>query len=1182
MMRSRQIDLLYVAPERLFSSPFIQEILNLTHHGREPLPLVVIDEAHCASSWAANFRPALLRLSRVLHETLPVSCILALTATATRRVVSHLCSLLDLPDGERAGEGVIRTSLARRNLRICVTREPKRVDRLADLIRRVLAAEVEDGTAGSRGGVIVYCATQVGCVRVARELKASGLAAEAFHAALPAHVRRETQLKFVRGDAACRVVVGTLAFGLGVNKPDVRAVIHLDSPASVEDWVQQVGRAGRDGLPALCVTFLHAADFVRQYSLVHSYAVEAKQVHGVVHAVLLGGGTRAFRARGGPGAGVAGAAGRKSRKMRREMAALEAAGSNTGAGSGPAGGRRATVRVSRELSARLDLFPETIETILSTLHAQHRITLVSKCPQVSLLHMPADMELLPPLLRHDSVVSSIVKCGKVVGAKALDRTRQMFGASAADFDQALGKGAAGRQAVSFDWDQVAGMLGLDVLQVQARVQELVESEGSMLHLQERGLSWVVDVDEKAASPGGVAEAAEDMLVRLCGLEAVRQRQVEQLWSLLASAAQPDGVVPEGDWGRVLAMADSVAAGQLGGDAEGAGHQGQLLQAAIDEYFLGEGEGEGEEPCAGVDVNAAGGAGGRREEEGRIGFMDKAPEDGDLRGEVYSLLQGLYRAQATAQQEAAAHREAGTAEASTLPTAAGAVSTRRPRPLQLARMLHGLGSPQWPAPWCRAYLQAHWGKLSHVPWTDVRRVAEAVLSEPRLQAALRLRGPHKTARARDDEALEDGVGRGGMPVHPTAPRGQQLLQALSHTEAVEQPRDASGTSARSHGAAFALGGGGDAASPGRRGGWGGAARASGVEGLEELEALLPASARRDHARPTLGVPAGYVGVSRHGLRHGLGVQQWDWGAWFAGNFADDVPQGVGCFRYADGAVYEGSVENGVAHGWGLLRESARHYLGRFRLGVPSGRGVLQYASGQTAQTKTQDRAAGPGWGDGAAGMDVAGDAGDGGPARGRRAQDSGCPTLQTAFELVGPRYLVVMHDGLPQRAKPLPPPADERWSGGFAVLLPTGKGLEECAPIEGGAGEWFAEARERVCKAREVAAAARGDMLDRRKRDTRGISAEEFLSMQMQTEGKEAQERRGRSEDKEARAQVEDYLMTRSCERGGMPVNFARHALDDMHEKSEEEQMWRPGGGGGGDWKWGETWNPAVGPGRLWR
>ena len=131
------------------------------------------------------------------------------------------------------------------------------------------------------------------------------------------------------------------------------------------------------------------------------------------------------------------------KQLQAEMAALEAAGSNTGAGSGPAGGRRATVRVSRELSARLDLFPETIETILSTLHAQHRITLVSKCPQVSLLHMPADMELLPPLLRHDSVVSSIVKCGKVVGAKALDRTRQMFGASAADFDQALGKGAAG-------------------------------------------------------------------------------------------------------------------------------------------------------------------------------------------------------------------------------------------------------------------------------------------------------------------------------------------------------------------------------------------------------------------------------------------------------------------------------------------------------------------------------------------------------------------------------------------------------------------------------------------------------------------------------------------------------------------------------------------------------------------
>lgn len=126
------------------------------------------------------------------------------------------------------------SSLARHNLNLVVSRAPCRIQTLADIIRELLG---DLGPAGGRtAGVIVYCSTQYGCIKVARDLRVKGIPAEAFHAGLAPHVRRSTQDRFVKGDESCRVVVGTLAFGLGVNKADVRGVIHLESPPSVEDW----------------------------------------------------------------------------------------------------------------------------------------------------------------------------------------------------------------------------------------------------------------------------------------------------------------------------------------------------------------------------------------------------------------------------------------------------------------------------------------------------------------------------------------------------------------------------------------------------------------------------------------------------------------------------------------------------------------------------------------------------------------------------------------------------------------------------------------------------------------------------------------------------------------------------------------------------------------------------------
>ena len=207
---------------------------------------------------------------------------LALTATATPHIVDHICRLLHIPspapntdnasptgehekaiaraaeedaaaqrppgDAENASAGVIRSSLTRHNLRFVVTRAPRSLDTVAQVICRVLGDEQGSGGGGGGGdvrphqrqsstaGVIVYCSTQYACIKVARELKTRGVAAEPFHAGLASYVRRSTQERFVKGDASCRVVVGTVAFGLGVNKADVRAVIHLESPPSVEDW----------------------------------------------------------------------------------------------------------------------------------------------------------------------------------------------------------------------------------------------------------------------------------------------------------------------------------------------------------------------------------------------------------------------------------------------------------------------------------------------------------------------------------------------------------------------------------------------------------------------------------------------------------------------------------------------------------------------------------------------------------------------------------------------------------------------------------------------------------------------------------------------------------------------------------------------------------------------------------
>ena len=240
------LDLVYVAPEALGGGA--SPTMRLLERGS--ISLFAIDEAHCVAQWGHDFRPDYLALS-MLHERWPDVPRIALTATATAQTHAEIAQRLDLGDARHFVASFDRPNI---QYRIVPKDEPRK--QLVELLR----------TEHPGGAGIVYCLSRKSVEQVADMLVRSGIEALPYHAGLDAGTRARNQSRFLREDGL--VMVATIAFGMGIDKPDVRFVAHLDLPKSVEGYYQETGRAGRDGLPSTAWLAYGLADVVQQRKMI--------------------------------------------------------------------------------------------------------------------------------------------------------------------------------------------------------------------------------------------------------------------------------------------------------------------------------------------------------------------------------------------------------------------------------------------------------------------------------------------------------------------------------------------------------------------------------------------------------------------------------------------------------------------------------------------------------------------------------------------------------------------------------------------------------------------------------------------------------------------------------------------------------------------------------------------------
>lgn len=244
-LTSGKLELLYVAPERLMQGGFLQKLDYVD------IALFAIDEAHCISHWGHDFRPEYVTLGK-LRERFPKVPLIALTATAEPRTRIDIVERLNLSE---AREYI--SSFDRPNIRYSVIQKSNPAEQLAKYVR------AGKGLAG-----IVYCGTRKRVEDVAGMLRQAGISAEAYHAGMPDRDRKNVQERFLREDVD--VIVATVAFGMGIDKPNVRFVVHYDVPKHIEGYYQETGRAGRDGLPSDAILLFSLSDYMTAKRLIET------------------------------------------------------------------------------------------------------------------------------------------------------------------------------------------------------------------------------------------------------------------------------------------------------------------------------------------------------------------------------------------------------------------------------------------------------------------------------------------------------------------------------------------------------------------------------------------------------------------------------------------------------------------------------------------------------------------------------------------------------------------------------------------------------------------------------------------------------------------------------------------------------------------------------------------------
>jgi ATP-dependent DNA helicase RecQ len=262
-LQAGRLKLLYVAPERFGNERFLARLR------RQDIAMMAIDEAHCISEWGHNFRPDYLKLAR-LARSLGVDRVVALTATATPAVAQQIGEAFDIAPEDR-----VVTGFHRENLFLRATAMPA-ARRDAHLVERLEALP--------RGSTVVYVTLQHTAERVATLLANAGFEARAYHAGMKPEARVDVQEWFMAKDDG--IVVATIAFGMGIDKSDIRAVLHYNLPKALENYAQEIGRAGRDDEPSTCELFACQEDLVTLQNFSYGDTPMPDAVRGIVRELL--------------------------------------------------------------------------------------------------------------------------------------------------------------------------------------------------------------------------------------------------------------------------------------------------------------------------------------------------------------------------------------------------------------------------------------------------------------------------------------------------------------------------------------------------------------------------------------------------------------------------------------------------------------------------------------------------------------------------------------------------------------------------------------------------------------------------------------------------------------------------------------------------------------------------------